>query len=169
MSRSTAKNAAKGKGAAVAIEVSLYWGLRTDWRAATLLKRAAAFAAAAEGFRRGSLSIAVVGARRMARLHVEHMNVSGPTDVLTFDFGTDVRTRRIDGEIIVCADIALQRARHVASAARAELALYVIHGTLHLAAYDDHNSEGYRRMHAREDELLDELGLGRVFERGHRQ
>lgn len=45
----------------------------------------------------------------------------------------------------------------------AELSLYVAHGTLHLAGYDDRTPREFARMHRREDELLDELGIGRVF------
>ncbi|RMF70985.1 MAG: hypothetical protein D6744_18610, partial [Planctomycetota bacterium] len=76
-------------GVGGAIDVAVYWGLRRDWKAADLLRRAAQSTAGAEGFRRGALSIAVVGARRMSRLHLEHMSLAGPTDVLTFDLGSD--------------------------------------------------------------------------------
>ncbi|HQL55899.1 MAG TPA: rRNA maturation RNAse YbeY [Phycisphaerae bacterium] len=43
------------------------------------------------------------------------------------------------------------------------MALYVVHGILHLAGYDDHTARDFERMHAREDQLLERLGLGPVF------
>ena len=152
------------------LTVQVTWNLRTSWSAEPLLRRVAIHVATAEGFRSGDLSIAVVGARRMATLHRQFSGVPGPTDVLTFDLGTNPRQRRLSGEIVVCADVARRAAARIATsslrpAARAELALYVTHGILHLAGYDDHNPADFRRIHRREDFLLAQLGLGPVFER----
>lgn len=142
--------------------------MRCDVRAlravAPLLARVARHVASAERFESSALSIVVVGARTMARLHGEYMNDPTPTDVLTFDLGTSIDRRRLEGEIVVCADVALEHAGR--RGVRRELALYVAHGVLHLAGYDDHTPRGYARMHAREDALLEALGLGRPFERG---
>ncbi len=142
--------------------------------AASLLSSVARQAAAAEGFRTGELSIAIIGAAAMATLHRRFLGIAGPTDVLSFDLGTDRRHGLLDGHIAVCADVALAHVRtglrgthrggaELLRAARAELALYVVHGILHLAGYDDHRPADFRRMHAREDELLTQLGLGPVF------
>lgn len=161
----------RGTTAAPTPHVAVAWRLRTDWRATRLLERAARAAANAEGLREGQLSIAVVGARAMATLHERHLGITGPTDVLTFDLGTDPRQGLLDGEIVVCADVARRTAwqrRRLGGSARqaaacAELALYVVHGVLHLAGYDDHDPRDFERMHAREDELLTALGLGAVY------
>ena len=96
------------------------------------------------------------------------MSVSA-TDVLAFDLGTDRRRRYIEGEVVVCTDVARRRAafrNRSLQAARAELALYLVHGILHLAGYDDRTRAGFRRMHAREDLLLCQLGLGPVYGMG---
>ncbi len=145
------------------------WQPRNSWRAVSLLHRVAAYTASAEGFTLGRLSIAVVGATAMATLHRRFLGHAGPTDVLTFDLETDRRRGYLEGEVVVCADVARQRAARRSSslqAARAELALYVVHGILHLAGYDDRTAAGFRRMHAREDQILSELGLGSVFRSG---
>lgn len=105
----------------------------------------------------------------MATLHRRYLNRAGPTDVLTFDLGTDRESGRLDGEIVVCADLARREARARGGsreAVRNELALYVVHGILHLAGYDDGTPRRAARMHAREDELLADAGLGRVFHAG---
>jgi probable rRNA maturation factor len=143
------------------LDVTVAWNVRPLPGCAAELRRVAAFVAKAEKFRTGVLSIAVVGDRRMSRLHAEYSGIPGPTDVLTFDLGTDRRRARLDGEIVVCHAVALRRAgpRRVLR----ELSLYVAHGVLHLAGYDDHTPRDFARMHAREDELLAKLGLGRVF------
>ena len=149
--------------------------IAVTWRLVRLLERVAAHVAAAEGFRTGRLSVAVIGTRAMTTLHQRFLGVAQPTDVLSFDLGTNRKQGKLDGEIVLCADAALRRARDRAkrpenaarrnplAAARAELALYLTHGILHLAGYDDHAPADYHRMHAREDELLCELGLGPVF------
>ena len=147
----------------------VHWQPHNSWRAVPLLHRVAAHTAQAEGFTQGRLSIAVVGARAMATLHQRFLNSPGPTDVLTFDLGTEPDEGYIEGEIVVCTDVARRRAaqrNRSLQAARAELALYVVHGVLHLAGYDDHGAAAFRHMHRREDEILVELGLGPVFRSG---
>lgn len=144
----------------------VYWQPRNSWQAVSLLHRVAMHAATAEGFDHGRLSIAVIGATAMATLHRRYLGKSGPTDVLAFDLDTDRAARRIEGEIIICSDIARRRAAQRGRSlqtARAELALYLVHGVLHLAGYDDHQARAYRRMHQREDEILCQLNLGPVF------
>jgi probable rRNA maturation factor len=146
--------------------VEVVWGIRTQWaRAISTIHQAAQAAIVAEGFTNGELSIAVVGQRRMARLHEQFSGIPGPTDVLTFDLGTNLEIHTIEGEIVICSDVARLRARTIPKAVR-ELALYCVHGILHLAGYDDHDPDEFERMHAREDELLASLGLGRVFSDG---
>lgn len=156
------------------------------WRAAgrppnlDLITTAARFAAKAEGFRAGVLSLAIVGDAEMIELHERHLGHREPTDVLTFDLGGNARAGVIDGEIVVCMDEAVRcvcgiesaserrrRSRERASQRliQIELALYVVHGVLHLAGYHDSNPAVAHQMHAREDEILSRLGLGRPFYR----
>jgi len=149
--------------------INVVWQPRTSWHAVSMLRRVAAHTACAEGFETGALSIAVVGATAMASLHRRFLGLPGPTDVLSFDLGTDRRRRFVDGEVIACSDVARRRAgirNHSFQAAKAELALYVVHGILHLTHYDDRTPAGAGRMHAREDRLLWELGLGPVYRAG---
>ncbi len=146
--------------------IHVNWSYTEDWRAKALLRRAALATLEAEEIADADLSIAVVDAAEMSRLHKRYLKKHDPTDVLTFDLGSDLTAGRIDGEIVVCADIARQRAAERSSKltdAKSELALYVVHGLLHLAGYDDCEPAEFRRMHAREDEILTQIGLGRVF------
>jgi probable rRNA maturation factor len=136
------------------VQIEIVWRVRARCADHGLLRRVAGHAAAAEGFARGQLSVAIVGARRMASLHRQYLGVDGPTDVLTFDLGCDRPHGRLEGEIVLCAAVARRQ-----RAWRAELALYLVHGILHLAGYDDQTTSGARRMHARESELLRELGI----------
>ncbi|MEW6199668.1 MAG: rRNA maturation RNase YbeY [Planctomycetota bacterium] len=150
-----------------ALLIALVWQPRASWHAVPLLRRMAAHVLRAEGFHAGHLSIAVVGARAMSSLHRRYRHEPGPTDVLTFDFGCDLARGWIDAEVVLCADVA----RRVAAtrggtlrAARAELALYLVHGLLHLAGFSDDTPDAAERMHRREDELLRQAGLGPVYD-----
>ncbi len=146
--------------------VPITWLYPEDWRAKALLRRAALATLRAERIEYAKVSIAVVDAAEMSRLHQHYLGKKGPTDVLSFDLRGDDAGACIDGEIVVCADVARERAAERSSKlgdAKAELALYVVHGLLHLIGYDDRKPREFKRMHAREDEILIKLGLGPVF------
>ncbi len=148
------------------LNIDIAWRVRAERPAATLLRRIALQAARAAGFRQGTLSVAVVGATAMTALHRRYTGQPGPTDVLSFDLGSDRRRGRLEGEVVLCATVARKSAGGPtcpAQRVRAELALYLVHGILHLAGYDDHSPDDFARMHAREDELLTAFGLGPVF------
>ncbi len=108
------------------------------------------------------ISVVLVDDARMTELHGKYMDIHEPTDVLSFDL-SEHGASGIDGEIIVCVDTALRESSRRGGNLLGELLLYVIHGTLHLLGYDDHEQEAYERMHAKEDQLLTQLGIGPIF------
>jgi ssRNA-specific RNase YbeY (16S rRNA maturation enzyme) len=115
------------------LRIDIAWCLRKSWRAVSLLNRVAEYTTRAEGFLTGELSVAVVGARAMRQLHHRFLGVAEITDVLAFDFATAQRRRHLDGEVVLCADLARRRCprrQRWLPAARAELALYLVHGGL---------------------------------------
>ena len=104
----------------------------------------------------------------MARLHEQFSGVAGTTDVLTFDHHTDddddaAAPARLSGDIAVCVDVAERSASARGHAPREELLLYAVHGLLHLLGENDTTPEAYERMHAREDAVLEAIGVGAVF------
>jgi len=140
---------------------------------ARLLRRAARCTAAEEfrparprarraGPLGGSISIAVVSDPEMARHNVRWLRHKGPTDVLTFDLGGDPSAGMLDGEIIVSRDTARREALHRGHPTAQELALYVVHGVLHLLGHDDHRPADRRRMRAAERAVLASMGMGGV-------
>jgi probable rRNA maturation factor len=80
--------------------------------------------------------VLVVSDRRMAALHKEFCGLPGPTDVLTFQHG----------EIVISADTAARQARIFHSDLMGELQLYLLHGLLHLAGFDDVEPSQRKRM-----------------------
>jgi probable rRNA maturation factor len=129
------------------------------------LRRAAESVLEAEGRGDAHLSVTVVDDARMAELHEQYLNVAGPTDVLSFPLDDDVPSPiPLLGEVVVSADTAAREATERGLPWERELLLYVIHGTLHLLGYDDHEEDERVRMHARQEELLDELSLPRSLD-----
>jgi probable rRNA maturation factor len=150
-----------------ALRVALTWQVRRDLPCEPLLRRAAHRAAAAESFRGGELSLVIVGARAMAALHRRFLGRADATDVLSFDLGSDPRGGVLHGEIVLCADTARRAVRgatrvdprRMRALIRGELCLYLVHGILHLAGYDDALAADFERMHAREEEILRSLRI----------
>ena len=120
------------------------------------------------GVTRGRLGLRVVGDEEMASLHERFSHVTGTTDVLTFDLRDhpDNPDEPIEGDIVICLDEAQRQAEARTHDTRSEVLLYAVHGLLHLLGEDDHEPADYDRMHRREDELLQRIGLDPVFLRG---
>ena len=79
------------------------------------------------------------------------MNDPTPTDVITFPADAAMQSA---GEIIVSVDHARSRAAELGEPFSRELSLYLIHGWLHLAGYDDRNDSDRAKMRAAEQIAL---------------
>jgi rRNA maturation RNase YbeY len=89
------------------------------------------------------------------------------TDVLAFPLGDqDV----LEGEIYVNLDRARNQAARYRVSFAEELARLIIHGTLHLAGYDDSGTSAARRMKRIEDQYVNHWFTrnGEKDERAHR-
>jgi len=82
----------------------------------------------------GELSVVFVDDPEIARIHGDFMDDPTPTDVITFPADEEMESA---GEIIVSIDHAATRAKELGESFSHELSLYLIHGWLHLAGYDD--------------------------------
>lgn len=126
-----------------------------------------------EGIARAEISIAIVDDPAIHTINCEHLQHDYPTDVISFllDSGeADPRSAQggqgrrgqglwIDGEIILSADTAVREATDYGWDTSSEMALYVVHGLLHLCGYDDLTDEEQAIMRGREREILSALGL----------
>jgi probable rRNA maturation factor len=99
------------------------------------------------------VSVVVVGDKEMARLNETFHHTSGPTDVLTFGYNEGDPT----GEIVVSADRAVANARRYRVTPGRELALYVVHGILHLHGHNDLEIAARARMRRAERAVLRRL------------
>ncbi|MCG3138003.1 MAG: Endoribonuclease YbeY [Phycisphaerae bacterium] len=150
--------------------IAVHQPARTPPIVARLLRRVLRTALAGCKVSAARLSIALVSDRRIARLHQTYQQIAGPTDVLTFDLrDTELENHwPIDGEIVISLDTARREARQRGHSLADEVALYAVHGLLHLLGERDDTPARAKRMHRREDELLQSSGLKPVFARnGH--
>lgn len=102
------------------------------------------------------LSVVFVSDAALARMHARHLADPSRTDVLAFDLGEGGTGPA--GELYVSVDRARAEARARDLAPAAELALYVVHGCLHLCGHDDHEPRARAGMRAAERAVLKRLG-----------
>lgn len=99
----------------------------------------------------GELSIVFLTDAAIAQIHADFMADPTATDVITFEGNP---AAGLAGEICVSADTAAAYAREHKHDFATELTLYVVHGWLHLAGYDDLAPAKKRRMRAAEGRAL---------------
>jgi len=115
-----------------------------------------------------AVSLAVVNNHTIAQMQKEFFNQSDPTDVLSFDLRDNHRDdTALDCEIIINAQRALEVARAQKLDPLAELNLYLVHGLLHQLGCDDQTPQEAQNMHKKEDQILQQLGFGKVFQSGN--
>lgn len=122
----------------------------------------AAVAAAFPGglYQSAAVSVAVVDDPAIHQINREYLQHDYPTDVLSFAL-FDEPPMRLEGQIVVSADTAKVGAVEAGWSAGDELLLYIVHGTLHLVGYDDHDPSAAAAMLAAEAAALDALGVPR--------
>ena len=116
----------------------------------------------------GSVSAAIVDNKTIRQLKNQYFGMDTVTDVISFDLSDepDSDTNTIDCEVVVNAQMAIDQAEQRNGQPVGELNLYIIHGLLHQLGYDDQTEREALEMHKMEDQLLDELGFGKVFLKG---
>ena len=96
---------------------------------------------------RGTVTLALVGDRRVRALNRQYRGVDRVTDVLSF--ATDVRHRnvfgsgRFLGDVVIATGVAARQARAAGHSLGTEYRILALHGLLHLLGYD-HERDGGR-------------------------
>ena len=91
-----------------------------------------------------SIEVTIVSDGKIAAIHEQFMRIPGATDVITFEHG----------EIVISAETALKNAERFSQPVEHELALYIIHGLLHLRGYNDQNPSDAARMRDLQERVL---------------
>jgi probable rRNA maturation factor len=107
----------------------------------------------------GELSVVFLTDAGLARLHAAFLADPSTTDVITF---AGDAAHGLAGEICLSADTAAAYAREHGRDFATELTLYLVHGWLHLAGYDDLRPARKRVMRRAEARALRLLDRARV-------
>ena len=112
---------------------------------------------AEEGVETATINVAIVDDPTIHDLNRRFLDHDEPTDVLSFLL--DEESGQLEGDVIVSADTAATMAAQLQWPAADELLLYVVHGALHLAGYDDLDPHARAEMRRRERHYLAQFGL----------
>ena len=115
------------------------------------------------GVDNAAVDIAIVNNAEMEEVNRQFLHREGITDVISFDLsdGGAEKTRVFD--IAVNGELAATQAAERSIEPAAEVALYITHGLLHNLGFDDADPGEAERMHKAEDEILQHLGYGVVY------
>lgn len=89
------------------------------------------------------IEVSIVSDPDISEIHGRFLDDPTATDVITFDHG----------EIIVSADMAEERSSGFGHSTEHELVLYIIHGLLHLAGYNDKSDGEFKEMSSLQEKI----------------
>jgi probable rRNA maturation factor len=120
---------------------------------------------------KATISIAIVDDTQIRKVNKQFLNKDSPTDCLSFNL-SDNDTNSVKSlygehsrtiELVVNAEMAVRQANLRGHSSEAELALYITHGLLHNLGFDDSTQYHAKKMHDTENEILQQLGYGPVY------
>ena len=113
----------------------------------------------------GDVCVLITDAEEIQRLNASYRNIDHVTDVLTFPaWEGDAILCPPDGylgDIAICFERAEEQAAEYGHSLERELAFLSVHGALHLLGYDHMQPDDEKKMFAKQDEILNELGYHR--------
>jgi probable rRNA maturation factor len=115
-----------------------------------------------EGVDQASISVALVDDATIHAVNLRHLDHDWPTDVISFRL-SETSEPVLVGELVVSVEMAVTTSRRAGTDPWAELALYMVHGLLHLCGYDDLAVSDVDAMRRREGEILAREGLTNTF------
>ena len=114
------------------------------------------------------ISIALIDDAEIRQVNARFLSRNRPTDVISFDLSDDDTNCPKSFELVVNAEMAVREANRRGHSSEAELALYITHGLLHNLGFDDSTRQQAQKMHDTEDEILQQLGFGLVYNKDTR-
>ena len=109
--------------------------------------------------RSGKINVVLVNSDTIQQFNRDFLHHDYPTDAISFPIEDRRSDGHLEGEVLVCAEIAGERAEEFGWTAEEELLLYVVHGMLHLVGFDDATPEQRTVMQEKEWNYLATLGI----------
>jgi probable rRNA maturation factor len=123
---------------------------------ASKIRRTVSEVISAEGLaKKGEVNVSFITDTRIKKLNSRFHGRETATDVLAFDLSRN--QEELIADIYISADTALKNSRIFSAHPERELLLYVIHGLLHLAGYDDHKARDVKAMRRKEEFYLKKI------------
>ena len=111
---------------------------------------------------RYDISITLIDDAEIRKVSRQFLNRNNATDCLSFDLSDHTSSTK-SFELLINAERAVREASRRGHPDEAELALYITHGLLHNLGFDDSTPAKAKKMHNAEDEILQQLGYGSVY------
>ena len=112
-----------------------------------------------DGITSGKLNVVLVNSDTIQQFNRDFLQHDYPTDTISFPIEDRRSEGHLEGEVLVCTEIAVKRADEFGWTAEEELLLYVVHGMLHLTGFDDVTPDRQAEMQEKEQEYLATLGI----------
>ena len=105
---------------------------------------------------KAEIGVAFVSSERSRELNKRYSGNDYPTDVLSFDYQPTPDNPTI-GDIAICKDIAISQASKYGISPEAELALLLVHGTLHLMGHDHQDKTQIASLDKLQSDIMESL------------
>lgn len=114
---------------------------------------------------RCEISVTFVDMEEIHALNKEYRDVDRPTDVLSFPQFYDLEDEIPEvgeiclGDVVICKDKAEEQAREFGHSFEREIIYLFVHSVLHLLGYDHMEDDEKACMRAREEQIMEHLGV----------
>ena len=139
------------------IDIPVAWLTTLEDIGETAARMAVGYAADEENslYHLATLEVALVDDETSARVHMDFMEITGATDVITFHHG----------EIVIGIEVAQRQAEEYGEPLGREILRYFVHGLLHLAGHEDEEEADRKAMEAAQEDIVASLWAGTLSER----
>ncbi len=103
------------------------------------------------------VTICFVNNKIIKELNKKHLGKNCPTDVIAFNMLPAEKGSCLSAEIAISTDTVISNAKIYKTTVMYELFLYIIHGILHIAGYDDRTKEQREIMRKKEISILENV------------
>ncbi len=111
------------------------------------------------------LSIRLVDADESAELNSQYRGKTGPTNVLSFPFDSDIPLQpKLLGDLVICVPVVETEAEQQGKQTQHHWAHMVIHGCLHLLGYDHIEDDEAEQMETLEIQILQTMDIANPYE-----
>ena len=116
---------------------------------------------------RCEISVTFVDMEEIHELNKEYRDVDRPTDVLSFPQFYDLEEEIPEvgeiclGDVVICKDKAAEQAEEFGHSFEREIIYLFVHSVLHLLGYDHMEDDEKACMRAREEQIMEHLGVFR--------